>query len=315
MPRRSSGFPEIPDLVQAVQAPIWSYDPATSNTQSVAEAPPAMTLDTIRNGVRVLQEHEENMRRDAVRRIADVRIEHDYQHDQTLVDTRLVGHLNYRSAIRARDLEELNTVSVRSIARQHAAALTRELENQIFDSLAQALDRANRERYAGPGRLRGWLTHGVDLAAGAVNAVIDKEHVGAFEWLANFEHKTIESQGWVATVLDSAEAVKAEGDDMSHCLGRSYVGRIARGEYMAIHIVAPKGSKYPRSGFTLGFHRRADGILHYDQIKGKKNSTHWVQDELLLHFVRHVENTIKEKQVKVYATGQSSDYAGQQSSE
>lgn len=101
-------------------------------------------------------------------------------------------------------------------------------------------------------------------------------------------NKQITHNGWTAKVLDTYEAIKEEGREMGHCLGGAYTNRIAKGEYVAVHITAPEGAKLPKSGFTLGFHRKKNSLT-YDQLKGKKNDMSRCKHSELLWFVNLVE--------------------------
>lgn len=152
------------------------------------------------------------------------------------------------------------------------------------------------------------MRHMVDIAPGALNYVRPEwaarlmtggeapEKKGPIKCLEDFKYKQITHNGWTAKVLDTFEAVKEEGKNMGHCLGGAYTNRIDKGEYVAVHITAPEGAKLPKSGFTLGFHRKKNKLT-YDQLKGKKNDMSHCSHSGLLWFVDMVEKAYAGKSI------------------
>lgn len=222
----------------------------------------------------------------------EIQFENHHATNQVQVMTR-IPELRRMSLL---DREQLIPDNFPHIAREAAYEFAQHLERQIMEALIRATEEANRGRYH---QNRVWenIRHFADIAPAMLRPEMvarimtgdeAPEKKGAFDWLKDFKYKTITHNGWTAKVLDTYEAVKAEGRDMGHCLGGAYTKRIADGEYMAVHITAPEGTKLPKSGFTLGFHRKKKKLT-YDQLKGKKNDMSHCQHSGLLWFVRMIE--------------------------
>lgn len=197
------------------------------------------------------------------------------------VETSVRTDLRNSAMLDPRDLE--NPRYMETIARQAADQFASQFEAEVMHQMMEAQTRMRAERYGRSPALE-HLRHVEDLWRGFAGTNEAAKIDGPITWLAEFPHKTFEHEGWTAHALDTADMIRAEGETMSHCLGKSYITRINKAEYIAYHITAPEGQGYPKSGFTLGFHK-CDHGFEYDQLKGKKNSTHYNTDAKLLAIV------------------------------
>lgn len=180
------------------------------------------------------------------------------------------------------------------IVREHAHRYAEIIERQMIEQLSRGLG-ARLSGYGPRVWMEETLSHTRDILRGDTGKDIEltDDPIAA---LSGVEHRSFENQGWKATLIDTTNAVLKEGVDMSHCMGRAYMSRIYLGNYLAYHITAPEGSQFPKSGFTLGF-IKADNTWVYDQLKGKKNSTHYCSDRILLSFVDYITTKINQGQV------------------
>lgn len=209
------------------------------------------------------------------------RMEYSLERHDVRVETSVRADLRHTVMLDPRDLE--NPRYMEDIVRRTTDQFTRQFEAEVMQRMMEARTRMRAERY-GRSPAREYLRHTQDLFRAIFEMSEAAEIEGAISWLADFPHKTFEHEGWTAHALDTADKIRAEGETMSHCLGKSYIARINKAEYIAYHITAPEGQGYPKSGFTLGFHKRDHGF-EYDQLKGKKNSTHYNEDAKLLAIV------------------------------
>jgi hypothetical protein len=191
--------------------------------------------------------------------------------------------------------------TARMVAREHSRAFNGEFEEEILLELMRCLERAERESYRIDAVYAEAFRHNIrDRYHGFMNER-QPELTGAIDWLKDFEHKEFELDGWKAKVLDTVEAVKDEGTNMQHCLGTSYVRRIHAGEYIAYHFTPPENKGFPKSGLTLGMHVRKDGRkceFRYDQIKGKKNQTHYAQHPEVLALTSMIDGALNKRKGK-----------------
>lgn len=210
-----------------------------------------------------------------------VRIENEPMSRGVLVRTSVRTDLHHQAMI---DPDQINTDDVlfemaRNISREFVSMFEAEVTRQLMT----ARSRMREDRYR-RNDAYDYARHAADMMTGFFGSSEAAKIDGPITWLADFPHKTFEHDGWTAHALDTADMIRAEGENMSHCLGKSYITRINKAEYIAYHITAPEGQGYPKSGFTLGFHKRDHGF-EYDQLKGKKNSTHYNTDAKLLAIV------------------------------
>ncbi len=327
MNRRASMWDSMREFISggSVTGRFPDSEPATTNS---AAAPAAgLTIDTLRRARELLERnsvpddsmdamlygrspaasalsdvrrYNEEMMRNRGRPLVDINFERRPDRNASIQVTTHVRELMRQTLV---DAEYLDPSNFQRLAAETAREFAGMLEVEITHALIRAHDQSNQARY-GQNRATEAVRHMVDMAPGALNMLRPEmmvrmlygdespEKKGAIASLKDFKNKTITHNGWTAKVLDTYEAIKTEGREMSHCLGAAYVNRIDRGEYVAVHITAPEGAKLPQSGFTLGFHRKKNKLT-YDQLKGKKNDMHHCKHSGLLWFVDMVE--------KVYA--------------
>lgn len=239
-------------------------------------------------------------------RIAEVGIEHSFERDATVASVRIgafcVSHTLPREA--AHEPVEFRPRQLQHAARELTRRMAEALENDIYRQLMEHDQRQRAERlgYYGRGPAMAWrdeINHGIDLTAGAVNFA--RALMGGEEVAKNDDPithikdlpKVIEFEGYKAELIDTTNKVFAEGTNMIHCMGWAYARRMSEGRYAAYHISADK-PKLPASGLTLGFHKNETGFI-FDQLKGKKNDTHYCYSAEILAFVHHVDNAINKR--------------------
>lgn len=280
--------PDISDAVQlAMHSAGMSPDQASALTRNATEI------------AQMQAEAEFNRRRNMLEGL-DVQVRMDYrpENDVVCVETSVRADLRHSVMIDPRDLE--NPRILEETARRITPEFVRQFEAVVMSGMMEAVVRSRmmevvlmmmRERYDRSPASE-WARHAADMVTGFFGSSEAAKIDGPIAWLADFPHKTFKRDGWTAHVLDTADLIRAEGETMSHCLGKSYIVRISVGEYIAYHITAPEGQGYPKSGFTLGFHRHPDGSFSFDQLKGKKNSTHYNTDAKLLAVVDLITRTL-----------------------
>lgn len=270
--KKKQHSPDISDAIQlAARSAGMSPDQACALTRNATE-------------IAQMQAEAEYNRRRNIREGFDVQVHMDYvpENDAVRVETSVRAYLRHSVMLDPRELE--NPRFVEYIARRIADQFARQLEAEVMSRMMEVQLTMMRERY-GRSPASEWVRHAADMMTGFFGSSEAAKIDGPIAWLADFPHKTFEHDGWTAHALDTADMIRAEGENMSHCLGKSYITRINKAEYIAYHITAPEGQGYPKSGFTLGFHRRPDGSFSFDQLKGKKNSTHYNGDAKLLAVV------------------------------
>lgn len=126
--------------------------------------------------------------------------------------------------------------------------------------------------------------HSIDLAAGAVNYLrgkVEKPEVATpFEALAPYKDIVVSRFGLTARMIPDDLALYNEGEvEMEHCVFKSYLPDVKRGEYMVFHITPERAPgekrKHPRSGYTCAFRRVSNG-WDFTQIRGKKNDMSYI---------------------------------------
>lgn len=111
---------------------------------------------------------------------------------------------------------------------------------------------------------------------------------GPFKWCDKYPH-FIEDDDFKAHLLSTKELVVNEGKEMQHCLGRLYVSKIHRGEYIAFHI---NSDLFPKPGLTCGL-RKYNGHWQHDQTRGVKNSSY--NDPNLKIFIQKIVDRVNSK--------------------
>lgn len=221
----------------------------------------------------------------------EVRIYHNQHMDRLEVHSDIARAFNIRTIVdergRYRDPDW-----IRRVAREHAYRYAEIIEQQMLEQLSRATDAQRRENYH-RSVATDYMSHVRDLWRGDTGKDVELSDK-PIEALASIEHRLIEMDGWKAALIQTTNEVLKEGETMSHCMGQAYMSRIYLGNYLAFHITAPEGAKFPKSGFTLGFNKddKANTKWKFDQIKGKKNSTHYCSDPSLLAFLDHVTGKI-----------------------
>lgn len=125
-----------------------------------------------------------------------------------------------------------------------------------------------------------------------------------------------------AKLLHSTKAIKDEGEKMLHCLGRSYMSRILKGQYVAYHMDVSftditlfyginghynSGQQLRESlqqhGVTIGFNLVEDQI-NFDQMHGYRNENvpHRAAFEIQRTFIRWLEELTSNGLTKQTAT-------------
>lgn len=173
----------------------------------------------------------------------------------------------------------------REMALRTAREMTNRIERQVYEQAMRMIQRDRMERYGPRGEVDERLAHWGDMYryvregnwGGSSAEPTDKVHA-AFAPLP----KEIEAHGYKAELIDNTIKLKAEGDEMSHCIGYAYRDRVANGKYVAYHV---SGHNLPKSGLTLGYH--FDKEIRYDQLKGKRNDTHHCRSPEILSFVEY----------------------------
>lgn len=195
------------------------------------------------------------------------------------------------------------------VAREVSRLFAEQMERQIRDELIRAYQGERNQDYRPRGMTYEALMHVRDLTVGGLSGRYKKpEKPEPFEKITKSIAKEIEKNGFVATLLCDSLMVWHEAEAMSHCLYKSYTNRMLAGSYIAFHVTAPERKNMPKSGFTLGY-RREGNKWEYDQLKGKKNSTHYCSDKELLDFCSHITNVINsganqhEKEEKTHKRG------------
>lgn len=261
---------------------------------------------------REAQRHAEMTATEVLRRqenysrpMIEVRIDERPDFNNTFQVTTCMRELN-RQTLVERDF--FTPENFDTIARQTAAEMSERIYHETLAALLRAEEERQRERY-GRGAARDTFDHWGDLMRHGTSAIMQREPVaeGPIAWMADLKNKVIEHKGWKATALDTTDLIKAEGKAMEHCFA-GYVRRCVAEEYIAFHIDAPQGTdkKWPKSGFTVGFKVTKDGKkreFRYDQIKGKKNNTHYVGQSEVVEMMGVIEKAIGAKTEKKKKSG------------
>lgn len=228
------------------------------------------------------------------------------------------GDLRNRMSNVERSGERVFTYGGRRIGRSQAYEIMRRSQNDSVDAMNYML--------YGPGEFIGGSDMTLATGQGATHMtasevmrayrrIMGEKPVpdGPFEWCKDFP-QILTSEGFTAHLLCSKESVIEEGQKMAHCLGRTYIGKIHKGEYMAFHIVPPEGIETVRgAGLTCGLkwldaeevflsswgdpspirsRKKVAGWRH-DQTRGYRNDTiiddrvdkfiEWLQTEVNKH--------------------------------
>lgn len=184
----------------------------------------------------------------------------------------------------------------RHIVSEAVARFASDLEHELRAQMMQAernyqhdMVRERERRYHQSGG-RDQLRHAWDMARGYIAP--PTKNIPLKTW---FKHKKFEINGWIATLIETEEQIRKEGESMQHCFA-SYHNRIAKEEYLAYHISAPEG--LPKSGFTLGF-RIEKGKFRFDQVKGKKNDVYHCKNPALLAMIETIDKAINKEKPKL----------------
>jgi hypothetical protein len=268
---------------------VYGVSPAASIIRSYHD------LERMRRDQRLaeIEAAAATVRREGTRPMVEIEFQARNDHfGQTQVSTRL-REMHHNALVAT---EYLRPENFEEIARN----TSRQMEESIYRETLLALQRAEAdrlfERY-GRSAARDMAEHWSDMLRYGADTVIGKTVAeGPIAWMADLKYKTIEHNGWKATALDTTDLIKAEGKAMEHCFA-GYVRRCVDEKYIAFHIDPPKdsGKKWPKSGFTVGFKVTKNGDkreYRYDQIKGKKNNTHYVREPDVVEMLNVIENAI-----------------------
>jgi hypothetical protein len=302
----------IPNPTGAVERrPGITHEQATSTAVDSARGD-MMTLDMVRRARQILEDNHVNVRdmtateviaREEERRLAarvQVQINRRPEYARAYQVRTRVLDMEFSSVFDPHRAED-RLHSLQAVAAQHARALGEVYQGEILTQLVRCFEQADRDQYRiDPAYVEAFRHNLMDRYRGLMDERYP-ELTGAIDWLKEFEHKEFELDGWKANVLDTVEAIKDEGKNMEHCLGGSYTRRIHAGDYIAYHFTPPENKGFPKSGLTLGMHIRKDGKnreYRFDQIKGKKNQTHYAQHPQVLALTAAIDGALNKRKGK-----------------
>lgn len=241
----------------------------------------------------------ENARRG--RAVVDLRITEDDRSRSQVLTARLAGlHVQVRTEgdhTRHDNPRARAMISAQAIA----ARFAEEIERDVFEQLSRLNERQLDMR---PGAVNIWddVRHAMDLGVGIFGPRSRPETATRIPGVDKFP-SILTFGKFTATLLADDQMIWDEGEKMGHCLGTSYTQRIMKGSYLVYHVEMP-GS---RNGLTLGFKHsvtlgfkhsvthRYDPVgpaWHFDQLKGKANSTKHNKDADVVAMRNYVLNSL-----------------------